>query len=179
MQDAVKSRGQDRDALFERVVSDMAPALARLAAGFEADPHMREDLVQEIHLRIWRSLERFDRGGDLRAWVFRVAHNTAADHVAKAVRRKRTRLSDTGDLDDVEPRPGPAAVTEARDRANRLMERIRALPPADRHIIVLYLEGEPPKSIAALTGMTAGAVSVRIHRIRAALSRGLTEGEDG
>lgn len=166
----------DRDALYTRVASDVAPTLARLANGFEADPHLREDLVQEMHLRIWRSLERFDGDGDLRAWVFRVAHNTAADHVAKAVRRKRTRLSDTGELDDIEPRPGPAALTEARDRAERLMEHIRALPPADRHIIVLYLEGEAPKSIAALTGLTPGAVSVRIHRIRAVLTRDVQKG---
>ena len=165
-----------RDALYARVVADMAPALARLAAGFEADSHAREDLLQEMHLRIWRSLERFDGNGNLRAWVFRVAHNTAADHVASAMRRKPTRLSDTGEIDDVEPRPGPAALAEAHDRAERLTALIRALPAADRHIVVLYLEGEAPKSIAELTGLTAGAVSVRIHRIRAVLSHGLKEG---
>ena len=57
------------------------------------------------------------------------------------------------------------------------MTLIRTLPQADRHIIVLYLEGEPPRAIAALTGLSPGAVSVRIHRIRAVLADGITKGE--
>jgi RNA polymerase sigma-70 factor (ECF subfamily) len=131
----------------------MTPALGRLAAGFEADPHAREDLLQEIHLRVWQSLKRFDGSGDLKAWVLRVAHNTAADHVAHAVRRQPFQFSEVGHIDEIDRRPGPGAAVEAQDRADRLMNSIRSLPPADRHIIVLYLEGEPPKSIAALTGL--------------------------
>ncbi len=176
-QDRQQDRTAARDRLYRRVAAEMAQPLGRLAAGFEADPQLREDLLQDMHLRIWRSLEGFDPSGDVRAWAWRVAHNTAADHVAKAVRRKPTQLSETGEIDGVESRPGPAEVTEARDRAGRLMAAIRALPPADRHVILLYLEGETPKSIAALTGLTPGAVSVRIHRIRAVLTRGMTAGE--
>ncbi len=168
----------DRDALYRCVALRMAPALARLAAGFEADPHSREDLVQDMHLRIWRSLERFDRTGDIRAWAWRVAHNAAADHVARAVRRKATTLSETGEVDGVAHGLGPAAITEARDSAERLMALIRTLPRADRHIVILYLEGEPPRAIAELTGLSAGAVSVRINRIRTVLTEGLRKGED-
>ena len=178
MHRAQDTKEPQRDALYARVADEMAPALARLADGFEADPHAREDLLQDIHLRIWRSLERFDGSGNLRAWVFRVAHNAAADHIARAVRRKPTRPSETGDVDGVAPGPGPAALTETRDKAARLMACIRTLPPADRHIIVLYLEGEPPRSIAALTGLSPGAVSVRIHRLRTALTRDIERGED-
>lgn len=172
------NQAPERDALYRRVADEMAPALARLAEGFEADVHAREDLLQDIHLRIWKSLERFDGAGNLRAWAFRVAHNTAADHVARAVRRRPTRPSDTGDVEGIEPGPGPASMTETSARAARLMTSIRSLPPLDRHLILLYLEGEPPRSIATLTGLSAGAVSVRIHRARAALTRDVQKGED-
>ena len=92
---------------------------------------------------------------------------------------RRCTCRETGELEAVEARSGPALVTEARDDAERLVALIRALPAADRHIIIRYLEGETPRSIAELTGLTPGAVSVRVHRTRAVLTRGMRKGEEG
>jgi RNA polymerase sigma-70 factor (ECF subfamily) len=51
-------RGQDD--LYERAASEYGAALVRLARGYEADPDKRRDLLQEIHIALWRSLEGFD-----------------------------------------------------------------------------------------------------------------------
>ncbi|MFN3326905.1 MAG: RNA polymerase sigma factor, partial [Bryobacteraceae bacterium] len=72
--------------LYSRAVEEYGRSLVRLASGYEADPERRRDLSQEIHFQLWRSLDVFDGRCSLRTWVFRVAHNTAASHVARRMR---------------------------------------------------------------------------------------------
>jgi RNA polymerase sigma-70 factor, ECF subfamily len=48
-----------QDELYERVADEYGTALDRLAHAYEADPDRRRDLLQEIHLALWRSFERF------------------------------------------------------------------------------------------------------------------------
>ena len=48
------------DELYEEVSTTFGPALERLARGYEADPDKRRDLLQEIHVALWRSFAGFD-----------------------------------------------------------------------------------------------------------------------
>ena len=73
------------------------------ARGYEADPERRRDLLQEIHLELWRSMALFDGRCALRTWVYRVAHNVAASHIVRE-RRAAARLVDLEAL-DMEPAP--------------------------------------------------------------------------
>jgi RNA polymerase sigma-70 factor (ECF subfamily) len=88
-----------RDALFERITAEYAAPMARLARAHEADPSLRQDLLQEIHLALWRSLPAFAGRCSLRTWVYRVAHNVAVTHV---VRRRRRFDKHLVTLDEVE-----------------------------------------------------------------------------
>src|SRR5262245_44890861 len=65
-----------------------APALGRLARHYEADPEARRDLEQEILAALWRALPSFRGECAERTWVYRVAHNVAATHVARAIRTR-------------------------------------------------------------------------------------------
>ena len=58
-------------------------ALERLAAAYERDPEARRDVLQDIHVALWRSLARYDGRCSLRTWVYRVAHNTAISRVIR------------------------------------------------------------------------------------------------
>jgi RNA polymerase sigma-70 factor (ECF subfamily) len=60
--------------------------MERLASAYEADPSLRQDLLQEIHAALWHSFHTFDNRCGLRTWVYRVAHNTAVSHVRAASR---------------------------------------------------------------------------------------------
>jgi hypothetical protein len=76
------SRGSDRQAqYYARAVNAHGPALIRLARGYEADPEHRNDLLQEIHVALWRSFAVFDERCSLLTWIYRVAHHTAAKHI--------------------------------------------------------------------------------------------------
>jgi RNA polymerase sigma-70 factor (ECF subfamily) len=151
--------------------------ILRLARGYEADPDPRRDLLQDIHLDLWRSLGLFDGRCSLRTWVYRVAHNVAASHIVRQ-RRLAARLLDMEALDTE-----PVAVhgeTQANHRyaAQKLLDLIRRLRPADRQIILLYLEGETAGEIAEVTGLSPSNITTKIHRIKKLLQRQYIEGEN-
>jgi len=166
-----------RDALFERIAAEYAAPLARLARAHEADPSLRQDLLQEIHLALWRSLPSFAGRCSLRTWVYRVAHNVAATHVLRRSRRFDKNLVG---LDEVEiPASGPevgTSVDEARMLA-RIHELVHRLKPTDREVFVLYLEGLSVNDIAEIAGLTQTNTGTKIHRIKRLLSERLVPGE--
>ena len=156
------------DHLYREAGQHFAPALARLARSVERDPEKARELEQEMHCALWSSLARFDGRCALKTWVYRVAHNVAADHVARSVRGPR-RVP----LEDIEALPAPANIEAATAEAlvlAQVAELIRRLPPVDMQVIVLWLEGESAAGIAEITGLSAGAVNVRVHRIKALLA---------
>lgn len=159
---------QAAEALYRQAGTQFAPALARLARSVERDPDKARDLEQEMHCALWTSLARFNGDCALKTWVYRVAHNVAAEHVARAVRGpQRVPLA------DIDALPSPANVETATGEAlvmEQVSELIRRLPPADMQVIVLWLEGESAAAIAEITGFSPGAVNVRVHRIKALLA---------
>jgi RNA polymerase sigma-70 factor (ECF subfamily) len=154
--------------IYREAGQSFAPALARLARSVERDPDKARDLEQEMHCALWTSLARFNGQCALKTWVYRVAHNVAADHVARAVRGPK-RVP----LEQIDALPDPGNVEVATAEALVLAQvhaLIRRLPPADMQVILLWLEGESAAAIAEITGLSPGAVNVRVHRIKALLA---------
>ena len=154
--------------LYEQASAAWGPALRRLAKGYEADPDRRRDLLQEIHLQLWRSLRLFDGRCSLQTWVYRVAHNVGASHIV----RSRRASAPLVDLDALETEPGYVdgeAQANQQFLLSRPLDRIHRLKPLDRQIMLLYLEGEPASSIAEITGLSPANVATKIHRIKGAI----------
>ncbi len=164
-----------QDGLYEQAAAEYRGAVARLARAYEADVDKRAELRQEIHIALWRSFAVFDGRCSLSTWVYRVAHNTAATHVIKS---KRAKANGFVSLDDLEVEPANITVDTDRELAlERLAKLIRRLKPIDRLVISLYLECEDGASIGEITGLAAGNVAVKIHRIKAVLARQFEQGE--
>jgi RNA polymerase sigma-70 factor (ECF subfamily) len=70
--------GKSQDERYLEAAAGYGAALHRLAGAYEADPDKQRDLLQIVHLALWRSLASFDCRCSLRTWVYRVAHNAAA-----------------------------------------------------------------------------------------------------
>jgi RNA polymerase sigma-70 factor, ECF subfamily len=167
-------RVPDREQRYAEAAAAFGPALERLARAYERDPDKRRDLLQEIHVALWRSLARFDGRCSLRTWVYRVAHNTATSKVL----RPRTNAPSVVALDD-SLESTAASEEDALDR-RRALERlhsvIRGLRPLDRQVILLYLEQLDAASIAEITGLSAANVSTKVRRIKQLLIRRFHEG---
>ena len=158
----------DRDRLYREAGEQFAPAVARLARAMERDAEKARDLEQDIHLELWRSFARFDGACSLKTWVFRVAHNVAADHVGRGMRQgKPLAIDEIGDLPDPENRERALAEEHAVARLHAI---IRTLPLLDAQVILLWLEGHSGAEIGEVTGLSAAAAATRAHRIRGRLA---------
>jgi RNA polymerase sigma-70 factor (ECF subfamily) len=144
--------------------------LWRAAAVYEADPHARQDLYQEILLAVWRALPRFRDQASLRTYLARIAHNRGVSHVDVAVRRPQE--SELGSELAAEI-PGPERLAEAASRRARLLEAVQQLPLAWQQVVTLTLEGFPPRGVADVLGLSANVVSIRLSRARQALRKRL------
>lgn len=155
---------------YEEAIVVHGAALERLARAYEPDPDRRLDLLQEIHIALWRSLAGFDERCSLRTWVYRVAHNTATSQIL----RRRASAPTFVSLDDLASMPAEGSAEEDVDQ-QRVMERvlalIHALAPLDRQLILLYLEGMDAAAIGDITGLSSGNVATKVHRIKKILSR--------
>ena len=151
------------------------PALQRLARAYEPDADRRLDLLQEIHVALWRSFASFDGRCSLRTWVYRVAHNVATSQV---IRRRNKTLILVG-LDELELVPAAGdheQVLDDRRALDRMMTLIHELDPFDRQVILLYLEGLDAASIGDITGISAGNVATKVHRVKKVLARRFQRG---
>jgi RNA polymerase sigma-70 factor (ECF subfamily) len=168
MRDAVGRQGQEER--YVEAARTFGAALERLAAGYERDTEARRDLLQDIHVALWRSLARYDGRCSLRTWVYRVAHNTAISRVIRPRAAAPTLVAIDEDLD---------SIADALDRGralDRLHELIQHLRPLDRQVMLLYLEEEDAASIAEITGLSAANVSTKVSRIKQILVRQFHQG---
>ena len=169
------SAGQE--ALFEKISAEFAAPLARLARAHELDAHLQQDLLQEVHIALWRSLAAFGGRCSLRTWVYRVAHNVAATHVLRNRRRQMHRLTT---LDDIELE-GVAHDVDSELDEGRALQKINALiqtlKPLDRQVIILHLEGLSAEEIADIAGISAANIYTKLTRIRQLLSLRVGAGE--
>jgi RNA polymerase sigma-70 factor (ECF subfamily) len=160
----------DRDALYLQAVAAYSGAIQRLARGYEPDPDKRRDLVQDIHVALWRSFVQFAGRSSMRTWVYRVAHNTAISRIT----RRRAHTPRFVTLDEVAETAVEEDVTHAIDRRlalERLLGLIQSLDPLDRQVILLYLEEVDAQSIAAIVGLSPGNVATKVHRIKQILAQ--------
>jgi RNA polymerase sigma-70 factor (ECF subfamily) len=164
-----------QDELYREAAGSYGAAMERLSRAYEADADRRRDLVQEIHIALWRSFAGFDGRCSLRTWVYRVAHNAAISYV---MRQRRNNAPLVG-LEDLEGLTDGKTTETSVDRAralDRLLVLIQRLKPLDRQVILSYLEGLDAAAIGEITGISAGNAAIKVHRVKQILARRFHQG---
>ncbi|HVO60494.1 MAG TPA: RNA polymerase sigma factor [Terriglobales bacterium] len=167
--------------MYREAANTYGAALDRLARVYEAGLEDRLDLLQEIHIALWRSFAGFDGRCSLRTWVHRVAHNAAVSHILRSRKRRRLGLLSIEELDESEQasvsdsKMGPL---ESQLFFRHLYAMIQRLNPADRQIITLYLEGMDAASIGEIAGISSSYAATKIHRIKRILADRFRNGGD-
>lgn len=161
---------QSQDDLYQQAAATYGDALDRLVRAYELDPERRRDLLQEIHLALWRSFERFEGRCSLRTWIYRIAHNIATSHVIRK-RSANTRLMSLEEVESIPHRGDQFGDVDKRMDIERLLQLIHQLRPPDREIMLLYLEDLDAPSIGEIMEMSAVNVRSKIHRIKTILAR--------
>ena len=146
----------------EHVLREHAGLINRIAHGVEANAALRDELRQEIALAVWQASRHFRGDSALRTYVARVAHNVAAEHVARHVRERPTdSLYDVGLPSAQQENALDAEVLQAT--IYRAMQR---LPIALQQAVILAFEGFSQQEIAQTLGISVANAGVRVHRGR-------------
>jgi len=175
MGDAGRAAGQEQR--YAEAAAAFGPALERLARAYERDPDKRRDLLQEVHVALWRSLARFDGRCSLRTWVYRVAHNTATSKALRPQINARTIVALDDSLESIAAAASEEQALDRRRALERLHHLIRQLRPLDRQVMLLYLEQLDAASIAEITGLSAANVATKVSRIKQLLVQRFHEGK--
>ncbi|MNJ87770.1 ECF RNA polymerase sigma factor SigE [compost metagenome] len=136
------------------------PRLRRYARALLGDRTGADDLVQDTMERGWKKLSSWQRGSDMRAWLFGIMHNLHVDQVRKPA-------LPTEELD--EDTPMPAAHTSVSDglEMRDLESALHSLPAEQREILLLVaLEEMSYEEVAATLGLPLGTVMSRLSRAR-------------
>jgi len=168
--------GEARHALeqrFERILDEHGASISRLAYSYEAVAGIREELVQEIALAIWKALPHFRGECSERTFVYRIAHNRGLTHVGRRHAPQQA-LDDLEESDEpVDPRPHPDEHLAQLNQRQRLASAVQSLPLAHKQMMVLMLEGLSHAEIAEVLGITENNVAVRLTRARKALKEAI------
>lgn len=134
-------------------------------------PQDAEDLAQEVFLQCYRQLPSLRDPTVFRAWLLRIAHARAIDHVrASRAARRQAPVPAMGEMDPetVPSRDAgtdPEKVAAQRERVRVLGEALADLPPAYRAVIHLrYVEGLGVKEIGSALGLGVRTVDTRLYR---------------
>lgn len=154
---------------FDKVLTQYSESLGRLAASYEADRALQEELLQEILLAIWQGLKKFRGESSIRTFVFRIAHNRAINHTIKSSKAPDEDETDVSELPCNYFIPEKGVQREQKQQA--LLQAIRQLPIVQRELVILSLEGLSYDEISNIIGISVNNVGVRLNRAKATLKR--------
>lgn len=170
--------GKKRD--FQELLDPELASLFRTALRMTRNREDAEDLVQETVTKAFAAFDRFERGTNFRAWVFRILTNTYINNYYR-VRDRRNIPS----LEEMEEesffQPVAEGITPEEALLNSLtkddiIEAIEALPVEFRAVVVLVLvEGFSYKEAAEILDIPMGTVMSRLWRGRKLLQKSLWE----
>jgi RNA polymerase sigma-70 factor (ECF subfamily) len=173
---ANKSENALRD--FANIYQEFQPKILRYLAHLvgENDVH---DLTQAVLLKVSRSLEGFRGESSLSTWIFRIATNTAHDHLLSSLAKQRERevlFDDAGSPDEL---PDPVLPGTDQEYIRREMNAcirdvVDQLPENYRTVLLLseFEEFTNPE-IAEILCLSIDTVKIRLHRARAKLREAL------
>ncbi|HYM60226.1 MAG TPA: sigma-70 family RNA polymerase sigma factor [Thermoanaerobaculia bacterium] len=166
------------DAAFEDLMRLSERRVALLAWRILGDGEETKDAVQDVFLRVYRHLGRFDARHEFAGWLFRITVNVCRDLRKK--RRKRAIFTPIDAADDVAD-----AVQVDDDLATRrdvvlLTRAIDALPEKERLAVILRdIEELSTEQVASILGNSAATVRVQISKARVKLRQWIAEWRKG
>lgn len=163
------ARGGDLGA-FESLVRAHTPVVYAHALRFFGDPASAEDVVQEVWLKVYRSLGSFDERSKFSTWLYRITRNTCLDAVRAGTHRPIP-------VDQLDPVAVPGDLADEVALTASVEQAMRALMPEDREAFsAVALFGLSYAEAGDVLGVPAGTVKSRVFRARRSIAHLLEPG---
>lgn len=184
---AVIRRAQQHEpAAFDELVDRFSGQLFGLLYRLTGSRHDAEDLLQELFLRVVRTLEGYKHEGRFEAWLYRIAVNLVRDHLRRQGRHRtvpeRAGGPRAGGSESLAGHPSggspPDGPLDVAEQADRLQKALQQLPAGEREVIMLrHFSDMSFSQIARVMDTPLGTALARAHRGLARLRR-IMEGPD-
>ena len=163
---------------FDLLVLKYQHKIVNLVMRYVRDPELALDITQEAFIKAYRALPRFRGDSAFYTWMYRIAVNTAKNHLAAQRRRPMDVELDLQDPEQydlhakLKETDTPEGITLSNELQEIVERAIAALPEDLRTAIVLReLEGMSYEEIAQTMECPVGTVRSRIFRARDAISK--------
>ena len=165
----LRIRAGDQSA-FRELVERHQSRVFRVVHGILNHRADAEDVAQDVFVKVYFAIHRFDQRSSLVTWIYRIAVNEAYSHLRKMRTRRRYEGDQTGNAAGgdlhwlIDQRPTPDRAAAQRDLLNKLLTLI----PEDDRLLLLWkeVEGCSITTLAEMTGMNESTIKVRLFRAR-------------
>lgn len=150
---------------WDEIVRTYGDRVYKLAFRLSGNKHDAEDITQEVFIRVFKSLDRYEPGS-FTGWLHRITTNVFLDMVR---RRSRVRINPIGDdaAQTASNEPTPEQTLQDAELDPDLQAALDDLAPEFRAAVVLCdVEGLTYDEISEVLGVKVGTVRSRIHRGR-------------
>ncbi len=158
---------------WDTIVRTYRRKVFNVAYKFVGKHEEAEDLTQDIFIKLFKSLDSFDRRANFQTWLISISRNLCIDRY-RSVRKERETIDrdvDANELSPVASQPHPIFRIEQRDRVELLRNALAALGPALRKAVVMRdLQEMSYAEIAKELKLPEGTVKSRINRGRTELA---------
>src|SRR5919109_170562 len=159
---------------WEQIVRQHWRKVFNIAYKFGGKHDQAEDLTQDVFLKLFKSLDTFDRRANFQTWLISVSRNLCIDHY-RSVRKERETMNrdvDPSELTPVATTRSPQMELEQRDRVQLLRAALDKLAPSLRTAVMLRdIQELTYQEIADRLRLPEGTVKSRINRGRTELAR--------
>ena len=169
--------GEER--AFQELVTRYQSRLLNFIYRTIGDREKAEDLVQEVFIRVYRHIGRFDRSKKFSTWIYTIASNLAKNELRNRSRSPLVLYQSLRPRGEEDQRPlqfedlnsRPDDLYRKRHLRELVEESVAKLPAHHREVFVLReLEGKSYEEIAEITNTNLGTVKSRLNRARASFA---------
>ena len=169
--DLVASAVAGAEGSFEELVRRYQRPIAAYVYRMVGNYESALDLTQEIFIKVYNSLSRYRSEFKFSTWIYKIAHNSAVDHLRRSATREQSLINgpedDQFELPLESSRPSPEQESERKERRIEIESVVRGLPGNYRELVILrHSQDLTYEEIVEVTGLPLGTVKNRLFRAR-------------
>lgn len=169
--DLVATAARGADGCFEELVRRYQRPISAYVYRMVGNYESALDLTQEIFIKVYSSLRRYRAEFKFSTWIYKIAHNSAIDHLRRNATREQSLLIGHEGVQFELPlecgRLSPEQESERKERRGEIESVVRALPASYRELVILrHSQDLSYEEIVDVTGLPLGTVKNRLFRAR-------------
>lgn len=148
---------------FHQIIEQHKGILFKVVRTYCKNDEDRQDLMQEVFIQVWKSLNRYDDNFAITTWLYRISLNVAISFYRKNAKRNYTRITLIEEHITTIQEP---VNTGQQEQLNLLEVFISELNDLDKALMLLYLEDKSHSEISKIMGLSVSNVGTKVGRIK-------------